>query len=117
MEEVIQFEFEWLELRHKVKDTLKIQKLPDLNAVLLFIGVQEMGKLKSIKTKKEEKQDLMHIGICTLLEHDGFYQWDGLDTDGWPHFKKLKNFEIKGVEEQERYLKTKAIEYFNQIQL
>lgn len=117
MEEVIQFDFEWLQLRHKVMDTLKIQKLPDLNAILLFIGIQEMGKLRSIKAKKEEKQDLMHIGVCTLLEADGYYQWDGMDIDGWPHFKKLKNFEIKGVDEQERYLKSKAIEYFYQLNL
>ena len=94
-----------------MKEALNLPKLPDLNAILLFVGIQEMGKLKKVKTKKEEKQDLMHIGVCTLLEKDGYYQWDGLDIDGWPHYKQLKQFEIKGIESQEEYLKIKAIEF------
>jgi hypothetical protein len=112
MDENLQLEFDWLELRHKVKDNLKLDKLPDLNAVLLFIGVQELGRWKSAKFKKEEKQDLMHIAVCTLMSEDGYFKWDGLDTDGWPHFKALRLFDMKGVDTQENYLKAKAISYF-----
>lgn len=117
MDEALQLEFDWLELRHKVKDNLKLDKLPDLNAVLLFIGVQELGRWKSAKFKKEEKQDLMHIAVCTLMSEDGYFKWDGLDTDGWPHFKPLRLFEVKGVETQENYLKEKAILYFRQLHI
>jgi hypothetical protein len=45
------------------------------------------------------------------MSKDGYYKWDGLDTDGWPHFEPVRFFEIKGVETQEKYLKTKAIQY------
>lgn len=113
MEEAWQFDFEWLQLRHRIKDFLKLEKPPDLNAILLFIGVQELGRWRTSKFKKEEKQDLMHIAVCTLMTSDGYYQWDGLDTEGWPHYKKLKTFEVKGVDSQEFYLKEKAIQYFS----
>ena len=115
MEEVIQFDFDWLQLRHQVKDNLKLEKLPDLNAVLLFIGVQELGRWKTAKFKKEEKQDLMHIAVCTLMSKDGYFKWDGLDTDGWPHYEPLRKYEVKGVDTQEKYLKEKAIEYFHEL--
>ncbi len=109
-----QFDFDWLQIRHRIKDTLRVEKLPDLNAILLFIGVHELGRWKSSKFKKEEKQDLMHIAVCTLLSKDGYYEWDGLDTDGWPHYKPLRVFQEKGLETQEIYLKKKIIQYFNE---
>jgi len=58
----------------------------DLNAVLFLIGVQELGKGRKVFSK-EEKQDLMHIGICKVLSLSGYYQLEGLDQDGWPHWK------------------------------
>ncbi|HET9486848.1 MAG TPA: hypothetical protein VFO54_05415, partial [Chryseosolibacter sp.] len=39
------------------------KKPKDLNSVLFLIGVQELGRGTKIFSK-EEKQDLMHIGIC-----------------------------------------------------
>lgn len=114
MEEVIQFEFDWSRVRYRIKELMHIDKLPDLNAILLFIGLQELGQWKTTKFKKEEKQDLMHIAVCTLLSRDGYYEWEGLDTEGWPHFKPLKNFKEKGVDKQEQYLKEKIIQYFNE---
>ena len=61
------------------------KKPADLNAVLFLIGVQELGKGSS-NFSKEEKQDLMHIGICKVLSLSGFYELEGLDKDGWPHW-------------------------------
>ena len=110
----LQLDFNWLQIRHKIKDVMKLEKLPDVNAILLFIGVQELGRWKSHKFKKEEKQDLMHIAVCILLSGEGYYEWDGLDTEGWPHFKKLKEFDLKGQEYQEQYLKEKIIQYFHE---
>jgi hypothetical protein len=115
MDEAIQFQFDWLEARHKIKDQLQLDKLPDLNAILLFIGIQELGKWNSTKAKKEEKQDLMHIAVCTLMSQDGYFHWDGLDTDGWPHFIQTKKFEISGAEAQESYLMKKVIQYIHQL--
>jgi hypothetical protein len=58
----------------------------DMQGVLFLIGVQELGKGYR-KFKKDEKLDVMHIAICTLLEPYGHYIFEGLDADGWPHWK------------------------------
>ena len=106
-----ELDFEWLQVRHFVKKAFNKHTLPDLNAILFLIGVQELGRWKTNFTK-EEKQDLMHIAVCRLLSYDGYYQFAGRDADGWPHFEALKPYRKKGVKEQEVYLKTKVIQYF-----
>ena len=101
---------------HKLLDELeaRIGKRPaDLNAVLFLIGVQELGKGQQ-NFSKEEKQDLMHIAICKVLSLSGFYELEGIDKDGWPHWKltkKLPNFDLL---EQEKLLKMHTIDYFTQ---
>ncbi|MFM2267603.1 MAG: hypothetical protein RL757_1044 [Bacteroidota bacterium] len=106
-------EFQWLQVRHRVKDILGNDKLPDLNAVLMMIGIQELGKIK--KFSKDEKQDLMHIGVCTLMQADGYFEFEEHDEEGWPHFKAVKKFETTGEKAQERYLIEKTISYFQEI--
>jgi hypothetical protein len=88
-------------------------KKPDLNGVLFMIGMQELGKGVKVFTK-EEKQDLMHIAICKVLSLSGFYELEGLDEEGWPHWKLVKKppfFDLLG---QEKLLKMHVIEYFKQ---
>jgi hypothetical protein len=83
----------------------------DLNGVLFLIGVQELGKGKKVFSK-EEKQDLLHIAICKVLSLSGYYELEGLDKEGWPHWKlvgKLPHFDLL---EQEKLLKMHVIEYF-----
>ena len=87
------------------------KKPKDLNVVLFLIGVQELGKGKKVFSK-EEKQDLMHIGICKVLSLSGYYQLEGLDQDGWPHWKVAKKLPNVSLTEQERLLKMHVIEYF-----
>lgn len=87
------------------------KKPKDLNGVLFLIGVQELGHGKRVFSK-EEKQDLMHIGICKVLSLSGYYTLEGLDAQGWPHWrmeKKLPHFDLL---EQEKLLKMHVIEYF-----
>ncbi|GAA0891990.1 hypothetical protein GCM10009122_16690 [Fulvivirga kasyanovii] len=83
----------------------------DLNAVLFLIGVQELGKGKKV-FDKEEKQDLMHIAICKVLSLSGFYELEGLDEQGWPHWKLVKKLPHFDLLEQEKLLKMHVIEYF-----
>lgn len=109
----LELDFEWLRVRHLVKDALKRESLPDMNAILFLIGIQELGRWKSQFTK-EEKQDLMHIAVCRLLSTEGFYEFEGRDADGWPHYVALKPFKTKGMKAQEEYLKVKVIEYFRE---
>ena len=104
-------DFHWLRVRHFIKGKFNKQELPDLNAILFLIGLQEFGQMKT-KFTKEEKQDLMHIAVCRLMSEDGYYEFDGMDTAGWPHWKPIKTFHKKGVEAQSIYLKEKVINYF-----
>lgn len=83
----------------------------DLNSVLFLIGVHELGR--GVKNfSKEEKQDLMHIAICKVLSFAGYYQLEGLDEDGWPHWKLMKKLPHFDLLEQEQLLRQQVLEYF-----
>lgn len=87
---------------------------PDLQGVLYLIGVQELGK-GFLKFSKDEKQDLMHIATCKLLSYSGYYQLNGLDDEGWPHWKLIKEIPKLSLKEQDWLLKEAAIMYFEEI--
>ena len=110
-----EFEFEYLRTQHYVKEQLKQETLPDMNMMLLLIGLQELGRWKK-SLSKEEKQDLMHIAVCRLLSIKGYYRFKGRDGDGWPHFEQLKPIDFKGEENQEQLLKELVIQYFDHLQ-
>lgn len=89
----------------------QFKKNPDLNAVLFLIGIRELGQMKE-KFTKEEKQDLMHIAVCRLLSEEGFYELEGLDQDGWPHWIATQQLPKLSLDEQEYLLKKQIIRYF-----
>ena len=100
----------WQELLNELEKNFG-KKPKDLNAVLFIIGVQELGKgAKSFS--KEEKQDLMHIAICKVLSLAGYYELEGIDDSGWPHWKLIKKLPHFDLLEQEKLLKMLVIEYF-----
>lgn len=84
----------------------------DLQAILFLIGLQELGKGK-IKLSKNEKLDVMHIAICTLLEPYGYYVFEGLDKDGWPHWKVNEKLPPLKPTQQQELMKQAIIDYFN----
>lgn len=88
----------------------------DLNAIMLLIGIQELG-LGYKKFSKDEKMNLMHIAICTILEPFGFYKFTENDEDGWPHFEKVKNIPHLDHKDQESLMKEAIINYFNENRL
>ena len=100
----------WLKLRIKLKEKFGIK--PDMNGVLLLIGIQELGQGPQAYSK-EQKQDLMHIAICTILSPSGYYIFEGNDEEGWPHFKQLKALPEFNLYEQENFLKDHVLLYFN----
>lgn len=106
-----QFDFKWLELRHVVKEQLGCATLPDLNALLFLVGMQELGTVKATFTK-EEKQDLLHIAVCSLLSQEGYYSFKGRDADGWPHYELVRIHDTAGVHTQEAWLQRLLITYF-----
>jgi len=102
----------WLKLRIKLKERFDIK--PDMNGVLLLIGVQELGQGPQ-EFSKEQKQDLMHIAVCTILSASGYYVFDGNDEEGWPHFTQAKPLPELNMIEQENFLKDHVLLYFNNL--
>lgn len=100
----------WASLRGQLKDLLG-KRPKDLNEVLFLIGIQELGQGVKDFTK-EEKQDLMHIAICKSLSYSDFYELEGKDESGWPHWKPKKQMPHLDVLDQEKLLKWHVIEYF-----
>ena len=99
----------------KVEDllTARFGKMPNFEGMLMMIGVQEVNLPKK-KFTKEQKQDLMHVAVCVLLTRSGYFEPEGRDKDGWPHFKELNPVPKMGMEEQERFLKEHIIDYFEE---
>jgi len=88
-------------------------KKPDMEAILFLIGLQETG-LSAAKISKEQKQDLMHVAVCTLLASSGYFSFDGKDDEGWPHYTQLKAMPDMLLPEQENFLKDHILLYFEQ---
>lgn len=99
----------WLKLRIRIKERFGIK--PDMDGILFLIGIQELGSGKQ-DFSKEEKQDLMHIAVCTVLQPSGYYVLEGNDEEGWPHFKQLKPLPPFILTEQENFLKDHILLYF-----
>ena len=114
--EVWELDFEWLKVRHIVKRAFGKTDLPDLQTIIFLIGIQELGSIQTTFTK-EEKVDLMHIAVCSLLSRKGVYEFIGRDDDSWPHYKQISDIDYEGVDEQERILKECIIDYFSELNL
>jgi hypothetical protein len=87
------------------------KKPADLNSVLFLIGVQELGFGVKHFTK-EQKQDLMHVGICRVLSLSSYYVFEERDKDGWPHYRPERALPQGGLAVQETLLKMHVLEYF-----
>ena len=83
----------------------------DLDAIIYLIGVQELGQFHR-SYKKDDKLDLMHIAICKLLEPYGFYEFDFVDEDGWPHYKVKAQLPHLKAGEQSVLMKEAIVNYF-----
>lgn len=103
----------WKVLQQKIAKEFD-SDTPDLKVILFLIGVQELGKGPG-KYSKRQKEELMHIATCRLLSEMGFYELEGLDQDGWPHWKLIKPIPSYAMMEQELLLKSLAIFYFEDI--
>ena len=107
-------EKEWQLLLDRLKDI--VGKEANLDAILFLIGIQELGK-GFLHFSKEEKQDLMHIGTCKVLSLSGYYELEGTDKEGWPHWKLVKTIPALTLDEQEKMLKMHVLEYFEKEQI
>jgi len=101
----------WWTLEAKLVE--RFGKKPDIDAILFLIGIQETG-LAEQKITKEQKQDLMHVAVCTVLLPGGYYELTSHDEEGWPHFKQLKELPVMNLVEQENFLKDYILLYFEE---
>jgi hypothetical protein len=85
----------------------------DVQSILFLIGVQELGHGYR-EFKKDEKVDLMHVAVCTVLMPTGYYEFIGRDEDGWPHFELKKPLPELNQRDQEHLMKEAIIEYFSE---
>ena len=101
----------WWDLESKL--VTRFGKKPDLEAILFLIGIQEFGQVRE-KFTKEQKQDLMHVAVCSLFAQSGYYELERVDEDGWPHFKQLKALPTMNLHDQENFMKDHILLYFEQ---
>jgi len=101
----------WWDLEARLVE--RFGKKPDMETILFLIGIQEFGDIKE-KFNKEQKQDLMHVAVCSLLSQSGYYELEAVDEDGWPHFKQLKPMPEMNMIDQENFLKDHILLYFEQ---
>jgi hypothetical protein len=104
----------WWKLEEKLMT--RFGKKPDIETILFLIGVQELGEIKE-KFSKEQKQDLMHIAVCSLLSVSGYYEMEGVDEEGWPHYRQLKTLPVMDLITQENFMKDHILLYFEQHKL
>lgn len=106
----LDFDRKWAGLMKHLQQT--VGKRPkDLNSVLFLIGIQELGRGPQYFSK-EEKQDLLHIAICKVLSLSGYYELEGQDEQGWPHWKLMKKLPHVDLLSQETLLKMHVVEFF-----
>jgi hypothetical protein len=101
----------WEKLTEKIKDNLNYKNIPDLNTMLVLIGIQETSFIQETYSKSE-KEDLMHVAICSLFLNEHFILTH-YDEEHWPHFQLIKSMPKMTSEEQEYYIKNKIIAYFS----
>ncbi len=102
---------EWDELVLSASKRFADGEEMDLDGILFLIGVQELG-MSLRKFKKDEKLNLMHIAICTVLEPYGYYKFMGRDQDGWPHFEVIEKLPALKPGEQSVLMKEAVVKYF-----
>ena len=83
----------------------------DVEGVLYLIGLQELGQVHQ-KMKKDDNVNLIHVGICTVLEPYGYYRFDFFDEEGWPHFELLEALPTLKPGEQSILMKEALVAYF-----
>lgn len=107
----LSFEQKWHFLELQLLE--RFEKKPNLEAILFLIGINEYrGPVLPKKFSKEQKQDLMHVAVCTVLSLGGYYELEGYDADGWPHYRESDKVNAHSLKEQEDLLKACILEYF-----
>ena len=83
-----------------------------LKGILYLIGIQELNfGLKQFN--REEKINVLHVATCKLLSNYGYYKFDSIDKDGWPHYTEIKALQNLSEKDQEILIKKAILNYIN----
>ncbi|MCS7085823.1 MAG: hypothetical protein RMM53_01660 [Bacteroidia bacterium] len=102
----------WNRLEELIKRRFNAPAKPE--ALFFLVGMREMG-LAPRAFSKQEKTDLMHVGLCTLLEPYGYYRKTGRDDDGWPHWELVRPLPHMDFFGQSAFVREILVEYFKKI--
>ena len=83
-----------------------------LKGVLYLIGLQELN-MPEKSFSKEEKVDVLHIATCKILSSFGYYRFNGVDEEGWPHYEEVKAIKNLSEIDQEKLIKEGIIKYIS----
>ena len=83
-----------------------------LKGVLYLIGVQELN-MGAKKFDRDEKADVLHVAVCKILTPFGYYKFDRVDEEGWPHWTEIKALKSLDEKKQERLMKKAIINYLD----
>lgn len=88
----------------------------DMQSLLFLIGVQELGHGYK-KFTKDQKLDVIHVAVCTLLSRYGYYTFTGIDKDEWPHWDSTEKLPHLKASQQTALMKQSIVEYFEENKL
>lgn len=84
--------------------------------ILFLVGVNVLGKGVR-KFSRQEKEDVIHVGMCEVLTLFGYFEKSGEGDGGWPRYDLKKKMPRLGGAEQERLVKLGILEYFKKERL
>ena len=106
----------WDDLVHRLTAQFSETESMNIEGILYLIGLQELGQLHA-SFKKDDNVNLIHVGICTVLEPYGYYAFSHYDNDGWPHFALKESLPTLKPGEQSVLIKEAIVDYFLQKEL
>ena len=106
-----ELKIKWDNLKNKLSVDFSEDQIIDLDSIIFLIGLQELGQFQK-RLNKQRKMEVIHIAVCKLLSDYGYYEFDFIDEDGWPHYKLIKKLPNLKPGEQTILMKKAIINYF-----
>ena len=103
-------EKKWKKLVNKLEKQFNDEM--SLKGILYLIGIQELN-FGVKRFSREEKINVLHVATCKLLSEYGYYKFDSIDKDGWPHYKEVKALHNLSDSDQQKLIKKSIIKYLS----
>ena len=103
-------EKKWKQLVNKLEKQFNDEM--SLKGILYLIGIQELN-FGVKRFSREEKINVLHVATCKLLSEYGYYKFDSIDKDGWPHYKEVKALHNLSDDDQQKLIKKSIIKYLS----